>query len=89
MKLVSSDLPRPNLAEEDNYDDGRVKKSAAGASTKATRSRQRSSSSPATMEVAAALGFEKLKRERVRSSGVKEVRKGKGVFIATVKNCSP
>ena len=26
--------------------------------------------------VAAALGFEKLERERVRSSGVKEVRKG-------------
>ena len=24
-----------------------------------------------------------------RSSGVKEVRKGRGVFIATVKNCSP
>ena len=39
--------------------------------------------------VAAALGFEKLERERERSSGVKEVMKGRGVFIATVKNCSP
>ena len=28
--------------------------------------------------VAAALGFEKLERERERSSGVKEVRKGRG-----------
>ena len=40
LKLVSSDLPRPNLAEEDNYGGGRVKISAAGASTTATRSRQ-------------------------------------------------
>ena len=39
--------------------------------------------------VAAALGFEKLERERERSSGVKEVRKGEGVFIDAVKNCSP
>ena len=39
--------------------------------------------------VAEALGFEKLERERERSSGVKEVRKGEGVFIVTVKNCSP
>ena len=36
-------------------------------------------------EVAAALGFEKLEREREWSSGVKEVRKGEGVFIVTVK----
>ena len=35
--------------------------------------------------VAAALGFEKLEQERERSSGVKEVRKGRGVFIAIVK----
>ena len=40
-------------------------------------------------EVAAALGFEKLELERERSSGVKEVRKGRGIFIAMVKNCSP
>ena len=39
--------------------------------------------------VAAALVFEKLERERVRSSGVKEVRKGREVFIVAVKNCSP
>ena len=41
--------------------------------------------------VAAALGFEKLERERERerSSGVKEVRKGEGVFIVAVKNSSP
>ena len=35
--------------------------------------------------VAAALGFEKLERERERSSRVNEVRKGRGVFIDTVK----
>ena len=40
VKFVSSDLPRPNLAEEDNYGGGGVKKSAAGVSTTATRSRQ-------------------------------------------------
>ena len=39
-------------------------------------------------EVAAALGFEKLEQEREWLSGVKEVRKGEGVFIVTVKNCS-
>ena len=39
--------------------------------------------------VAVALGFEELERERERSSGVNEVRKGRGVFIDTVKNCSP
>ena len=50
MKFVSSDLPRPNSAEEDSYGGGGVKKSAAGTSTTATRSRQLSSSSPATME---------------------------------------
>ena len=35
--------------------------------------------------VAVALGFEELERERERSSGVNEVRKGRGVFIDTVK----
>ena len=40
VKFVSSDLPRPNSVEEDGYDDGGVKISAAGASTAATRSRQ-------------------------------------------------
>ena len=40
LKLVSSDLPRPNLVEEDSYGDGGVKISAVGASTLATRSRQ-------------------------------------------------
>ena len=39
--------------------------------------------------VVATLGFEKLERERVRPSGVKEVRKGRGVFIVAVKSCSP
>ena len=39
--------------------------------------------------VAAALGFEELEREIERSSGVNEVRKGRGVFIDTMKNCSP
>ena len=45
-----ADLPRPNLAEEDGYGGGGVKMSAVGASMSATRSRQRSSSSPATMK---------------------------------------
>ena len=41
VKFVSSDLPRPNSAEEDSYGGGGgVKKSAVGASTTATRSRQ-------------------------------------------------
>ena len=40
LKLVSSDLPRPNLAEEDSYGGGGVKISAADVSTTATRSRQ-------------------------------------------------
>ena len=40
VKFVSSDLPRPNSAEEDSYGGGEVKKSAAGASTTATRLRQ-------------------------------------------------
>ena len=38
-KFVHSDLPRPNLAAEDSYDGGGVKKSMAGVSTTATRSR--------------------------------------------------
>ena len=58
------------MVEEDSYGGGGVKISAAGASTMATRSRQGSSSSLATMEVAAALGFESTS-EGVRSSGVK------------------
>ena len=37
--------------------------------------------------VAAALGFEMLKCGRELLSGVKEVRKGEGVFIVAVKNC--
>ena len=49
-KFVRLDLPRPNLAEEDSYGGGGVKISAVGMSTTATRSRQRSSSSPAIME---------------------------------------
>ena len=72
MKFVRLDLPRPNLAEEDSYGGGGVKKSAADASMTATRLRQRSSSSPATMEVAAALGLED-RAGGVRSSGVNEV----------------
>ena len=72
MKFVRLDLPRPNLAEEDSYGGGGVKKSAADASMTATRLRQRSSSSPAMMEVAAVLGFESSS-EGVRSSGVKTV----------------
>ena len=40
VKFVSADLPRPNLAEEDSYSGGGVKKSTVGASTTATRSRQ-------------------------------------------------
>ena len=40
VKFVSSNLPRPNSVEEDNYGGGGVKKSAAGASTTATRLRQ-------------------------------------------------
>ena len=39
LKLVSSDLPRPNLAEEDSYGGGGVKISTAGASTTAMRSK--------------------------------------------------
>ena len=39
-------------------------------------------------EVVEALGFWEA-RAGERSSGVKEVRKGRGVFIGTVKNCSP
>ena len=39
-KFVRSDLPHPNSAEEDGYGSGGVKKSATGASTTATRSRQ-------------------------------------------------
>ncbi len=39
--------------------------------------------------VAAALGVEELEREIERSSGVNEVRKGRGVFIDTVRDCSP
>ena len=72
MKFIDVDLPRPNLAEEDNYGGDGVKISAVGVSTSATRSRQRSSSSPATMEVAAVLGFESSS-EGVRSSGVETV----------------
>ena len=50
VKFVCADLPRPNSAEKDGYGGGGVKISAVGVSTAATRSRQRSSSSPATME---------------------------------------
>ena len=39
--------------------------------------------------VAAALGFEEISRGRQRPSGVNEVRKGRGVFIDTVRDCSP
>ena len=40
VKFVNVDLPRPNLAKEDNYGGGGVKISADGASTTAKRSRQ-------------------------------------------------
>ena len=40
VKFVSSDLPGPTSAEEDGYGSDGVKKSATGASTTATRSRQ-------------------------------------------------
>ena len=40
VKFVSSDLPRPNSAEEGNYGGGGVKKSTADVSTTVTRSRQ-------------------------------------------------
>ena len=69
MKFVSSDLPCPNLAEEDSYGGG-VKKSTAGTSMTAMRPRQQRSSSPATLEVAEMLGFESSSGG-ARSSGVK------------------
>ena len=40
MKFVDVDLPRTNLVEEDSYNGGGVKISAAGVSMTATRSRQ-------------------------------------------------
>ena len=40
MKFVGADLPRPNLAKEDNYGGGGAKISAAGVSMAAMRSRQ-------------------------------------------------
>ena len=40
-------------------------------------------------EVAGALGVEESASERQRPSGVNEVRKGRGVFIATVKTVRP
>ena len=57
-EFVSPDLPRPSLAEGDSYSDGGVKTSVADASTTTARSRQRSSSSLATMRLAAVLGLE-------------------------------
>ena len=80
MKFVCADLPRPNLAEEDSYGSGGVKISAVGVSTAATRSRQRSSSSPAMMELEAALGFEKLERGSEFERSKREVKKGRGIY---------
>ena len=62
MKFVCADLPRPNSAEEDGY---------GGDEVEAVKLFLTGDDG-----VAAALGFEKLERERERSSGVKEVRKG-------------
>ena len=57
-EFVSPDLPRPSLAEGDSYSGGGVKTFAADASMTTARSRKRSSSSPAAMRLAAALGLE-------------------------------
>ena len=62
MKLVSSDLPRPNLAEEDGYGGGGVKMSAVGDEVEAVKLFLTGDD-----EVAAALGFEKLELERGRA----------------------
>ena len=40
MEFIGVDLPRPNLAEEDNYDGGGVKISTADTRTTAMRLRQ-------------------------------------------------
>ena len=86
MKFVSADLPRPNLAEEDSYSDGGGRQLRRRQSEE-IRSRCEYDGDEVEAvklfltgddEVAAALGFEKVERERERSGGVKEVRKGRG-----------
>ena len=79
-KFVHSDLPRPNLVEEDSYDGGRVKISAAGASTTATRLRQRSSSSAATMKVAVSLGLEISSEGSEIERGKCSLRRVRGIY---------
>ena len=60
MKFVSSDLPRPNLEEEDSYGGGGVKKSSNGHGDEVEAVKLFLTGDD---EVAAALGFEKLERE--------------------------
>ena len=80
MEFVGVDLPRPNLAEEDVYGGG------GGEDFRGRREYDSDEVEAVKLfltgddGVAAALGFEKLERarERERSSGVKEVRKGRG-----------
>ena len=79
VRLIGSDLPRPNLVEEDSYGGGGVKISAASVSTAVTRSRQCSSSSPVTMK--------QRRRQFLGSSSGREVersknevRKGRGIY---------
>ena len=96
MKLVCADLPRPNLAEEDGYGGGGGRRLRRRGSEDFRGRREYGGNEAEAVklfltsddDVAVALGFEKLELGQ-RSSGVKEVRKGEGVFIATVKNGSP
>ena len=64
MKFVCADLPRPNLAEEDGYgggegEDFRGRREYVGDKVDAVKLFLTGGN-----EVAAALGFEKLERER-------------------------
>ena len=70
MKFVCADLPRPNLVEEDSYGDGGVKISAVGDEVEAVKLFLTGGD-----EVAAALGFGKLERERGVERRKSEVRR--------------
>ena len=66
-----------------------MKKSVAGASTMETRSRQRSSSSPMTMEVAAALGLESSSEGSEFERGKCSLRRVRGIYSRGEKNRLP
>ena len=67
MKFVSADLPRPNLAEEDVYGSGGGEDFRGRREYNDNKVEAVKLFLPSDDDVAVALGFEKLERERGRA----------------------